>query len=908
MKQLYNKPFFLGAIFVVALSALTSVASVSADRDAWTWTDKSSSLPQRDSVNLTLSAERQGSWLLSDGRALLRFDGTTVTDLSQEARDHGLNSIKLLASDGRQWLVWNKPLDDRRGSLWLRDGENWADMTNVLPSSVETLEATGHDGQWYLNTTANGTKRLVFVNGTASIPQDVVLPLESTNNGHAAFINGRWFWIGEQTGHLMAWSINGLTMTALKGVPSSLPVLNVWSNNSSALMTTTDGLWSFDDSIWTNLSNQTKALGLATGSSLKAAYGGSSWMLISGTSLYRYDGSALVSKGTAKDRILSVSGGNGFAVTGLNMNGWTTLQSVDDAIAEAQVAPAPIATSNASGIANAIYGTDLRVEGIPTDLTVGDGMGFTFRATASDIVGMDRIEIYVNGARIRVCPGTECVFTTTYWANGLTNRAVVFQAKALNKLGAATQSRIITLNVRRDSKAGLTPITTIIPSLSKDSGTGISFASWMVPVVSSLPSGTTANYVVSSQDTTDGISTMNLWLNGQVANTCNFAKVKTQTTCEIHLSANDYPVGTDLFLNARITDGKGNAVWIPATTITRPAATSIATVPTQNIAPVESSGTIQINSPAFASRLTLSPDVTDIRRGGTLTVRAFGVDSLVGLDRIEISYGGQIRQICRYGVAMSEVKCELTIDAASYADNTSFSFVARAINTDGQEAWSNGRSVTIRAANWSPTPAGSAASTDGITRWSWLNPPTAQIEATQESTYSVGTWSANGIAKIDMVVNGATRKTCSFASGTTARDCAFIIRTGDWNHGQVVTVNARITDMKGHVAWTDASSVTISRAWWETLNTPGPYVTVSATKNDTFTAGDTLGFTLSGWSPNGANHLELFMNGARVMTCPSDMCRWTSPALSTDRVEYQARLVDTQGKETWTALYGLNKK
>jgi hypothetical protein len=310
----------------------------------------------------------------------------------------------------------------------------------------------------------------------------------------------------------------------------------------------------------------------------------------------------------------------------------------------------------------------------------------------------------------------------------------------------------------------------------------------------------------------------------------------------------------------------------------------------------------------FAARLEIAPDVTDMNRGGTLTVRAFGQDNRNGMDRIEISYGGQIHQICRYGIAMSEVKCELTIDTATLADNTSLSFVARAINTDGQEAWSNGRSVTIHPANWSPSPAGSAVVTDGVTRWSWLTPPTAMLEATQETTYNVGAWSADGIAKIEMVVNGATRKTCGFVSGTAARDCAYVLRTGDWNHGQVVTVNARVTDMKGHVAWTDASSVTISRGWWEPLNTPGPYVTVSANKNDSFSNGDTLSFTMSGWSPNGVDHLELYVDGSRVATCPSDICRFTSAALTSNNVEYQARLVDTQGKETWTALYGLNKK
>ena len=111
-------------------------------------------------------------------------------------------------------------------------------------------------------------------------------------------------------------------------------------------------------------------------------------------------------------------------------------------------------------------------------------------------------------------------------------------------------------------------------------------------------------------------------------------------------------------------------------------------------------------APVFAARLVTTPDTSDVTRGATLTARVYAQDNLIGLDRVEISYGGQIRQICRYGIAMSEVKCDLTIDTATLADNTSLTFTARAINTNGLEAWTNSRTVTVRAANWSPTPAG----------------------------------------------------------------------------------------------------------------------------------------------------------------------------------------------------------
>lgn len=811
MKNLITKPLFVGTALVVAFIAIASVATVSADRDAWTWTDKSSVLPRRDGITLTQSAERQGSWLLSDGSNLWRFDGTAVADMNRDARDRQLNAIKLLASDGRQWLIWNKGLDDRRGSLWLYEGSTWVDRTSVLPSSVESLEASGHDGQWYLNVRANGTTRLVFLNGSASVPQDVTLPLEASGIGHAAFVNGRWFWFGEQAGHLMVWNLNELNMTPTKNVPVSLHLSGVWTSDSSALIATSetpsnalfaDRLWSFDGSTWTDLSAQAKASGLlpTDAAKMRVAFGGNAWMILSGFNLYRYDGYAVVSKGQTHDAFITLVGGNGFALTARSADSSAKLVLVSDDKADPEQPVAIPAPANANPVVASVSEPALRLD--PT------GFGFT---------------------------------------------------------------------------------------------------SWTIPSGSTLLPGALTTYVVAAQDKTDGLGSIDIWVNGTVVKTCALAKSKKAVRCETNLPAKDFPAGTDIFMNARILDAKGNIAWVPGTTLNRPAAYVTALPPATSgqettLKPTPAAG------PVFAARLTIEPNTENVRRGTTLTVRAYAQNNTVGLNRIEITYGGQIRRLCSYGAAMSETMCDLTIDTSSVAENTTFSFVARAIDNEGREAWSNGQTILVRGANWSPATTAASGNANGLSQWSWLLPLAGEIESTQETTYSVGAWSPSGIAKIEMVVNGGTRKTCGFASGTASRDCSYVVRTGDWSHGQTVVVNARITDNQGRVTWSDAKSILISRAWWEPMNRPGAYVTVNANKSDGYNAGDKLSFTLTGWSPNGYDHLELWMNGKLATSFPSDIGTWTSAPLTADRVEFQARIVDRLGQETWTALYGLNKK
>lgn len=949
MKNLMGKPFFAGSIFVIALAALTSMSPVSADPDAWTWTDKGGELPRRDGIRLMMAAERQSSWLLSDGSSLLRFDGTSMSDLTQEARDRGMRSIRLLSSDGRSWLVWNKNVDDSRGQLWLRDGSSWTDLTNVLPSSVDALHAEGRSGQWMLRAASRGTSRAIFLSGTNAIPSDLALPLDAstrdagcvkessgstlcTGLNRAVSVNGVWYWIGgpsearaangisPELTSMRIWRLSGTDFVTVKNIPAAKFVSGIWSTDAGLLLATSespmypmsaDRLWFWNGVSWRELSPQAKALGLlpADAPKLKVAYGGASWMIVSDNKLFRFDGTYLQSKGVARMSVDALSGGDGFVLTGTDANGMATLFKINDQIVDASVT-SNTATANASTIASMLSGTDLRVEGIPSDAIIGEGRGFTFRANAADASNIDRIEIFVNGARIRICKGGTCEFTQTYWALLQAERKVVFQAKAWNGLGVATDSRIITLVVKQGSTAGLAPATTGSASvgLSQDFGTGMAFASWTDPAGNTLPAGSIGQYIVAGQDKLDGLASIEVWVNGTIVKTCAAGYVKSEFRCEVPLVAADYPAGTDVFMNARLADAKGNILWVPGTTLTRPVPTVIGA----NV-PVSSSGISPLTSdivatPIFASRLSIDPNSKDIRRGTTLTVIAKSQNNIVGLQRVEMMYGGQIRNLCRYGVAMGETTCELTIDTSTFAENTSFSFVARAIDTEGRETWSNGETVTVRGATWSPTPTVTASDATGFSQWSWLTPEVAELDSVQEATYSVGAWSPQGVKAIEIVANGSIKKTCTFASGTASRECAFILRPSDWNHGESVVVNARIRDFSGNVIWSAPKSVLMTRGWWEPVNRPGSYVNVSASRNDGYKAGETVSFTLMGWSPNGTERLELLVDGKIMASCPSDVCKWTSAPLTAEHIEFQARLIDRSGKQAWSGLYGLKQQ
>lgn len=830
MKTLMNKPFLASLAAILGLVVLTSVAPVSADLDAWSWVDESAELPRRDEVRFSSIAARQGEWLLSDGSNLVRFDGATVSDLSQEARDRGLRSIKLIASDNRSWLIWNKNADDARGQLWLRGASGWTDMTHVLPPSVDTLEANGYAGSWMLRSYSRGLSRSIYLSGTNAIPADLSLPIGTsalpagcvkelsgstvcTGVNRAFNAGGMWFWIGSASEARSAngtaadrvavklWRLSGTEFTAIKNVPAAKFVSGVWQTEAGVMVATSesplqprtaDRLWIFNGYSWRELSAQAKATGLLPTdvSHMQVAYGGTSWMITSGNKLYRYDGKTLRSKGEARVLVNAIAGGNNFAVAGQDASGMASLFLVRDQVAEEKAEP-------------------IKKPVTPT----------------------------------------------------VVNRPV---------------------------------------SLSTDTATGLSYASWTDPVGKALPADESVIYIVAAQDKLDGLASIEVWVNGSNVKNCFGGQTKDEYRCEVTLYAADYPTGTNLFMNARITDGASQSLWISPVTLSRPAPAANAGDDVQPV--METSGT-----GVFATRLTLEPANREVRRGTTVTVRAKSTNNMVGLERVEISYAGQIHRICRFGVAMSETTCDLTVDTSTLADNTSLSFVARAIDAEGRETWSNGESLTVRGATWNPTPA-AAGDAKGFSQWSWLNPEIAELENNQEATYAVGAWSPEGVKSIEVVANGSVRKTCGYVSGVASRECSYVLRPSDWNHGDTVTVNARITDFSGNVIWSAPKTLLMTRGWWEAVNRPSAYVNVSASRSDSYKAGDTLTFTLMGWSPNGAERLELLVDGKVVMSCPSDVCRWTSGKLDANRMEFQARLTDRVGKQTWSGLSGLKKQ
>lgn len=946
---------------LLTLGALVLVAApVVALSRPWQWSDVSRILPFRDGVSLTLSSERQGAWLLSDGIHLYRFDGTKLFDLTSALRERGMQGVSSLASDGQHWLVAYRPQDGTRPQVWLTDGLNWNDISATLPLGFERLEATGNNGEWYFKLSEPSVSgvptrwSLWRMKDTITATQQMSVPAEVSTGEDASgcvtgygvgnisttcsgknlpvFVNGAWYFLGGQNetrgaSNLVThdakagiWRIENNRFTAVTTTPAFKFVSGVWPSAGSALIATsnnsnnpfaTDRFWLFDGKTFTDLTDEARANRIlsADAREIRAAYDGQSWLILFGKRYVRYDGTRMHDEGKTRDFFQTVSSdGHGlFVLSGavsdvalefptapLTAKLVTTRENPN-----ADPAPWSVFGDALSDLTSTLYGPSITLTSDPADARIGNGQAFAFRVQAADSQGVERIEIYAQGARVKICDSDKCDFVQTYWTNGLASRTVEFYARATDKQGYANQSRKVKLTIDSGTQNGATlprvNQPTQIPTDAKwtqDAATGLSWTTWTTPTTSTFGSGVPVAYSVAA-DSPKGVKTVELWVNGAVRRTCDFAGAQFTGACSYDLETERFPVGTDVFMNANVIDQTGKNVWTSGTTLKRSAAQII---PAPAPAP-------QPTQPDAATTLTITPNQKDVTRGTFIQVRGTALNSVLGIERIEILQNNAIQRTCTYGDARSRVICDMQIDTAGMIPGSNVNLVVRAIDNYGNESWSNVKTINIRPVGSATTPATPAGT---FSVWNWSSPSTPELAPGQIMNYTVGSWSPSGLQKIEMIVDGTVRKVCA-ANGTGAQECAYSFTAYDFPHGHTVTINARATDLAGKIKLSDPVSIMVRRNW-EPLNNPSAFINLTTDHVNGYAAGDNVTLSARGWSPLGVDRIELFLNGSKVQTCPADSCSWTSPAMTTASIDFQAKLIDRLQDETWTGLTGLDRK
>ncbi len=945
------------AMTISAIGAPT-VAIAQSFTGPWTWTDISSQLTPRTNRPVWTVAYANGNWFYSDGLDLwnsgqvYRYDGFTQTNITVDVRSAGLNRVDDIVSDGQSVLFLQDvvALNNNLRVVAYKNGQ-YLNITqgvrNVLNTNEGVSSITGRNGVWYVVTTQ---PRVFRWDASYSNPVQVSLPSFVTDNvdGRNAMlkynvnqgsanagsgerlpvamvpVNSQWLlMVDPANGPVRFYRYDGSNYNDVtNNFPTTDAVNKIVSNGSTALVAASgpNGSWTrmTDGFSTADVSNLSGTLSNAV-----VGWNGKSWMIIRNKDIFRVNGSmgnqTAESFGRAADLVLDISGDQSgrFLLGGALSETWMNdpsfpltakLVMVTEGVATPRVLGVSD-TTNGSQTTTGNFGGDrvytsnagprLVVQGSPSTFRVGNGDLFTYRVTATDNDNIDRTDIYVNDARVRTCSTQICEYRTNYWTNGAASRSVKFWARSTDRRGNITDTMGSPDFLTVDATITTPPPVPVPPPASQDQR-GSNWT-WLEPVYTTLITNQNVGFYVGANDG-DGINRIEIVVNGGVRQTCNLGNAMGNQTCATRLFGNDYSPGTSIFVNAKITDSRGNVAWTSGTTILR--ANDGVTTPPNN-------GSNNANPSVWTS---FSPSDTTLRvnQNVTFTGNAWDND---GIRRIEIFVNGSVKRSCEFGTAFGNQSCAVTLFANDYTNGTNVAVNAQATDAFGRETWSDMTNFFRANDGSSNTPS---------TLSVWTDPSATTLTANQHVTFNARAQDADGLHIIELYVNDSPLLTCPIGAYMRARQpheiydahtCREEVFANNYPLGSTIVLKALMRDSLGNVT---SRSLNIFRANDAGSNGTNPAILSIWTQptSRTLVANQMITVNVSAQDHDGLQRLEWYVDGTFVRTCtpPNPLDRVTcdygihgdhyAPGAT---VRVNARAIDVFGNATWTETVTLTR-
>ena len=570
-----------------------------------TWNDISNQVQYRNNRPVWASAYASGYYYFTDGQELwsggqvYRTDGTNVANITYDVRVSGISRVDDIVSDGQSVLfIYGTAIGNGNSYFGIVKYQNGtytnqtANIRSALNSSEGIVQIAGKDGHWMISTTKGRVLIWHTDTGVNSIPTELVLPStlksnlsikastygglrycrlsveDPSCNSTIAPINGnQWLFVASQYsyGYYGTWSpvaayvySNGSSFTDISNdvasvVGGSQSSLN--SNGNEAVIISGSSIGIVSGTTIRKYPNQ--ALKPS-----KALWTGAYWLLIDNEKNIHnvYLDGRVESAGKTSDYfVTSASNGRGTILLGGAISNdyqsgpasplTAKLVRVSNAYQAANYTN--VTTGSGGGVFTSNKGPRLTTSGSPSSFTVKSGGTFNYSAEATDYNGVEKIDLYVNEAKVKTCGGATCNFASVYYSNGNVNRAVKFRAVATNRYGYNTGSAVETLVVNG------TAISTASSVSSKSVPPAI--WTWTIPGYITTLNGT-ASYHVGAWDNA-GIAQVEIMVNGTVRRNCYFSNAQGNVECGLDISSADYTDGSNITLSARAVDANGQSSW-----------------------------------------------------------------------------------------------------------------------------------------------------------------------------------------------------------------------------------------------------------------------------------------------------------------------------------------------------------
>lgn len=926
-----NKLFTRLMIAVIAIVGLATVApqSTLAGTGSWQWSDISDKLTARENRPVWAMARAESYWYLTDGQDLAsgghvwRTDGSVVDDITAQVRNAGLSRVDDIVSDGQMVIFLKNVVSSSRNyeALSLKGGTygypayKWQSLMN---SDEGLASVSGKNGQWIIVSTKNRIFHWIPSNNTyyqLPVPADAINPQILYSTRHTSPMEGHNNFIATQT----LPTHNGwiyIVPNSKNYWPNSMPLNSVqiyhdsnyleFNNISSNFL----GL-NFVNAVASN-GQQALIVGgdqpanynkvyLVEGASVKQVYNvpniawnkalishnGKSWMIVSDKDLIRFDGTNFETLGRTRDYfVTSIGNGNGTFLLGgaVSSEGYNQpispltakLVRIDENTGYVPDQNNTVVTSNINwnekvdtikGATNNITYWAWFNPGLKNHENVTDPK-YTVGAQSND--GISKIELYINGARQRVCEFNN-------------SKGNVECAMFIESTGYAYGTDV---NVDAKITSGKGKVATVPVRAIRFYDTNTTATMSVGNNTPYLYRGSSNNVTVNGYAGT-GIERVEIYVNGQVKQTCYAGSDARYSTCNVSLNGNDYNMGSGVAFNGRVIAKGGQEAWTWLGYYT--------VKDNDNYYDYN-------NNNGQNPWLYFDPSGNNLSSNQSKTIKAQAYDT-DGLKMIEILVNGQVKQTCYFNRAYGTQSCQVIIYGNNYNSYNNIPVYVRATDYYNNAIISDTQYLTTSAVDID-------YSNNGLSAWFSGNVQSGDIERYSNKTFDFYGQSSSGLRRLDLYANDSIMATCTYNDVVnTSQSCSRTVSLSGYSDYQTVKFRVKATDKYGYTNWSPIISMRIVPGG--SNNNQNANVSLSTTGDRTSYDNDE-NFTLYAYTTDydGIQRVDLYANGSLLHTCtPSNPTSYTCSATvrgsdysgNSMSLSLQAKVTDRYGNVNWSS-------
>ena len=407
----------------------------------------------------------------------------------------------------------------------------------------------------------------------------------------------------------------------------------------------------------------------------------------------------------------------------------------------------------------------------------------------------------------------------------------------------------------------------------------INYWAWNEPNTLRNSNTVSPKYSVGAQSN-KGIRGIEIYANGKLVKYCDGKNSKKNVVCQSEINGDAYGYESDVALSASIIASNGNRASV-------------------------------------APRAIRFYDTT-VHANGVLDGALYTATATVpsGLAKIDIYLNGKIINTCNYFGQYDAQTCTYAINKNQFVSGTSIALNAHAIGINGMDAWTELSNLDISSATPDyPSTQAQVAKSDKsrVYAWFWTEPTGNQMPAGTTKLFVAQALSLDGLKKIDILVNGAIKRTCEFNGQKDMQTCETTVLADDYAVNSSVPLTIVATDVNRQTVTTDAQyliansnqSAKYSLSSW--LQISGP-LNMTKIDNRTISAG--------GDGTNGIKQVEILTNGNVQETCVfydrsmSHSCQTVlngnSWYTNMGFMAVNARVTDLAGNISWSPTYVIN--